>query len=116
MSAAQESSPLSWRKLWNQKVASISLQRYRKPSLATFTAKQNREASDTGLPLVAWIGNLDEVAHDLLNPAGSFLHDNAPGSDSSFGMSKAANAPRISAVEVEGEEPSAVEFSLLSVW
>lgn len=28
MSAAQESNPLSWRKSWNQKVASISLQRY----------------------------------------------------------------------------------------
>lgn len=84
--------------------------------MGTFTAKQNREANNAGIPLVAWFGNLDEIAHDLLSPAWGFLQENVPGSNSLFGMSKAANASRVSAAEVEGEEPSAVEFSLLSVW
>lgn len=39
--AVQESNPLFWRKLWNQKVASISLRRYWKPYVVSFVAKQN---------------------------------------------------------------------------
>lgn len=74
MSAAQESNPLSWRKSWNQKVVSISLQRYWKTYMASFIPKPNRETNNTGISLVAWRGSSDKVACGLLNPAWSFLH------------------------------------------